>query len=195
MLAHELRVDDPERRVRQDRRQRRSRRGRAQDDRVPAARRGGDAVEQERRIALQVDQTPEREDGIGGGERRPVREVDVPAQVEDKCLRVLRRLPRLHELRHRVREVAALVREERVVDAAIDDRGGRLEGALGIGGLDLEGAVDDERPGGRRRRRLALNGRHSPRAGNGREDRADDHRSAHRAGTKTGHCFLRRERG
>ena len=79
-----------------------------------------------------------------------------------------------HEQRYRVREVAAPVREERVVDAAVDDRGRRLEGALGIGRLDLEGAVDDERPGrpparpARRRPRTASAARRRRAAPSGR---------------------------
>jgi hypothetical protein len=44
-----------------------------------------------------------------------------------------------------VREIAASVREERVVDATVDDRSSGLEGTLRIGGLDLERTVDDER--------------------------------------------------
>ena len=46
-----------------------------------------------------------------------------------------------------MREVTPAVGEEGVVDAAVDDRRGRLERPLRIGRLDLEGAVDDERVG------------------------------------------------
>ena len=47
-----------------------------------------------------------------------------------------------------MREVAALVGEERVVDRAVDDRRGRVERTLRIGGLDRERVVDDERRDG-----------------------------------------------
>jgi hypothetical protein len=51
-----------------------------------------------------------------------------------------------------MREVAALVCEERVVDTAVDNRRSRLEGPLRVCRLDLERAVDDERLGGCGRR-------------------------------------------
>ena len=44
-----------------------------------------------------------------------------------------------------MREVAALVGEERVVDAAVDDRTGRVERPLRVGRLDRERVVDHER--------------------------------------------------
>ena len=67
-------------------------------------------------------------------------------QAEDERLRVLRRRPRLDEHRHRMRDVAALVGEERVEGGPVDDRGRRLERALRVGRLDLERTVDHERP-------------------------------------------------
>ena len=62
---HDLGVDDAERRVGDDHRDRRVRRLRLQDDRVVALGRDrGDAREQEGRVALQVDQPAEREDDV-----------------------------------------------------------------------------------------------------------------------------------
>src|SRR6202022_4121717 len=98
-----------------------------QDDRVPALRRDGYAVEQERRIALQVDQAVEGEDDVRGGQRRAVGELDVLLQEERVGLRVSGGLVRVCEQRHRVGDVAALVRQQRVVDAAVEDVRGRLE--------------------------------------------------------------------
>ena len=191
VLAHELRVHDAEGRVRQDRRKRRVRCLRTKNDRVPPARRDGDSVEQEGGVPLEVDEAPEREDSVRGRERSAVREVDVPAQVEPERLRILGRLPRLHELRHRMREVTAAVGEEGVVDAAVDDRRGRLERPLRIGRLDLEGAVDYER-----RRRCRRCG-HGARCGDCGDDECDccEGGSCSPAGTKTVHGGLRGKGG
>ena len=63
------------------------------------------------------------------------------------------RLVRRDEQRDRVRQVVALVGEERVVDRVIDQRRGRVERAARVGGLDRERVVDDER-----RRRRACGG-------------------------------------
>ena len=54
------------------------------------------------------------------------------------------RPPRRDEQRDRRGEVAALVGEERVVDRAVDDRRGRIEGALRVRRLDRERVVDHE---------------------------------------------------
>ena len=57
-------------------------------------------------------------------------------------------------------EIALVVGEERVVDAAVDDRPGRVERALRVGGLQRERVVDDERrPGGVMRGRGERSGR------------------------------------
>ena len=129
---------------------------RAEDDRVPAARRDRHAREQEGRIALEVDQPPEREDDVGGRHRRAVGEPDVAPQIERVRPRVPRRPVAPGREQDRARDVAAPEGQERVVDAAVDDRRGRLERPLRVGRPDLERAVDDERvlrPARRSRRR------------------------------------------
>ena len=143
----ELRVHDPERRVRHDCRECSVRRRRAEHDGVLAG--GGNpyAPEQERRIALEVDQSAEREDDVGGRHGSPVGEPDVAPELEGVRLRISRRLEALSCHRKRTRDVAALEGEQRVVDRAIDDGRGRLERSLRIGRPDLERAVDDERLG------------------------------------------------
>ena len=85
----------------------------------------------------------------------PFGEVDVRLELERERLRAVRGLPRLHEQRDRVREVALVVGEERVVDRAIDDRRGRVECALRVRRLDRERVVDHERRRSRRARRRA----------------------------------------
>ena len=58
----------------------------------------------ERRIALQVDEPPEREDDVGGRQRRAVGEVDVPPQPERERLCVRAR-PGRDEQRDRVGKI------------------------------------------------------------------------------------------
>ena len=135
----------PGRRVREDHRQLRGRRLRAHDDRVLRRRRDREAGEQERRVALQVLEPPQRPHDVGRGQRRAVGEVDVPLELEGVGLRVRARLERRDEQRNRMRQIAALVREERVVERVVDQGCGGIERPPRVRGLDRERVVDDER--------------------------------------------------
>ena len=117
-----------------------------------ATRGDGHAAEQEGRVALEVDQPPEREDDVRRGHGRPVGEADVTPEVEGVRLRVRGGpvAPRCEQ--DRLRDVAAPEGQQRVVDAAVHDRRGRLERPLRVGRPDLEGAVDDQGVDGRTRR-------------------------------------------
>src|SRR4029077_15702334 len=97
-----------------------------------------DAGEKERRVALEVDEPVEREDDVRRGERVAVREMHVLLQIERERLCTVRGLPRRDEQRNGMRQVGLVVGEERVEDAAVDDRPGWIERALRIGRLQGE---------------------------------------------------------
>ncbi len=151
-----LRVDDPERGVGDEHRDRRVRRLRVEDDGVGALRRRRDPGEQEGRVALQVDEAPVGEDDVLRGQRRPVGEAHVAAEGERVGAGVLRDRVARGDARPRVGDVGAAELEQRVVEGTVDDAAGRLVLPLRVGGLEVERLVDHERvAGGRARARGA----------------------------------------
>ena len=172
---HDRGVDDSERRVGDDRRDRRVRCLRLEDDRVGAAAGHRDAGEQEGRVALQVDQPAEREDDVLRGQLRPVREAHVLAEGEGVGLRPVRRPVAGRHRGSRMGHVAAHELEESVVEHVRHDAAGDLELALRVGGLEVERLVDHQRLRG---------GRVGPGAGGrGRHDHRGRHDARHEPGS------------
>ena len=133
----ELRVDDAGGRAGEDRRQLRRRDARLDHDRVLVLRRHLEPGEDVRRIALEVDEPSEREDHVGGRQRRTVGEVDSLPQPEREPLCAGAR-PGPDQQRDRVPKTALPVREKSVVDSPIDDVSRRGKRPLRIGRVENE---------------------------------------------------------
>ena len=122
--------------------------------------------EQERGFPFRLTSRLSEKTTSADGQRRAVGEVDVPPGAGSVNVLASALRPRTDEQRDRMGEVVLPVREQRVVDRAVDDRRGGVERALRVERVERERVVDDER-----RRRSRADRRAARRR---RDDRCDE---------------------